>query len=69
MPPAQCPFCGAPLADDSPNCPKCGATSPYRNDHHSPAKRRKLALLFVALVAFCAFFILWLPRTPVLSGG
>ena len=58
----NCLYCGKKIPEDVAVCPHCGAVSHYQKSGYRAGARKKFVLLFIALVFFCAFFILWLPR-------
>ena len=58
----DCLYCGGKIADDQAECPHCGAVSHFQKRGYRAGARRRFVLLFVALVIFCAVFIVYLPR-------
>jgi hypothetical protein len=50
------------IPEDVAECPYCGAVSHFQKKGYRAGAKKKFVLLFIALVVFCAFFIMWLPR-------
>ncbi|MES9879552.1 MAG: protein nirD [Sedimenticola sp.] len=58
----NCLYCGKNIPDDVANCPHCGAVSHHQKRGYRAGVKTRFVLFFIALVIFCFFFILWLPR-------
>jgi len=57
-----CNHCGKSFEAQQHYCPYCLTPTPARQNANFAASKRKILLIFIALVIFCAIMILWLPR-------